>query len=538
MDAATLDHEVVIVGAGFGGMGAAIELKRQGLTDLAILEREDDLGGTWHVNHYPGLAVDIASVTYSYSFAPNPHWSRLFAPGAELKKYAEHIADEYDLRRHMEFGLAVTAAEWNDDGQFWTVHTADGASRTARYLVTATGFLSQPHTPDFPGIDTFAGDIIHTTAWRDGYDFAGKRVAVIGTGATAVQLIPEIARTAKSLTVFQRTPIWVVPKVDFAIPGPVQTLFGKVPLTQKAARLVNTSLLEALMVFGVLHFKQAKPGNKLAALLSKAHLRVQVRDAQTRRALTPSYDFGCKRPTFSNTYFRVFNQPNVHLETGSIERVEPGGIVCAGPNVAGAGSATSGPNVAGTGSAASGGKTEIDTLVLATGFNLWDTNFPAFQIVGREGRDLGKWWREGRFQAYEGISVPKLPNFLSLNSPYSYSGLSYFTTIEGQMKHIARLFTELRRRGAQTFEVTQEANDRYLDRATKALDSSVFYAGDCSGSRSYYFNQHGEATLLRPSSTLSTLREMDSYPLDDYTYRTAPVTRSAVAEPIEPIPAT
>lgn len=503
-----IDYDAVIVGAGFGGMGAAIELRRQGLHNLAILEREDDLGGTWHVNHYPGLAVDIASVTYSYSFEPNPYWSRLFAPGGELKKYADHIADKYDLRRFMKFGVVVQRAQWDDDGGFWTVWTGDGASYTARFLVTATGFLSQPHTPDFPGMDTFAGKILHTTAWEDGYDFTGKRAAVIGTGATAVQLIPEIAREAKALTVFQRTPIWVVPKVDFAIPRPVQGLFARVPLTQKAARLVNTSLLEALMVFGVLHFKQAKPGNRLAALLGKAHLRAQVRDRKTRRELTPSYDFGCKRPTFSNTYFRVFNQPNVTLQTSPIAAVEPDGIV-----------------------SEDGTKTVIDTLVLATGFNLWDTNFPAFEIVGREGRDLGKWWRDGRFQAYEGIAVPKLPNFLSLNSPYSYSGLSYFTTIEGQMKHIARLFGELRRRGADVFEVTEQANTSYLDRVSSALGSSVFYAGDCTGSRSYYFNQHGEATLLRPSSTLATLREMDSFPLDDYAYRTV------AAEPAETIPA-
>ena len=496
MGTRTIDHDVVIVGAGFGGIGAAIEFKRQGLTELAILEREDDLGGTWHVNHYPGLAVDIASVTYSYSFEPNPHWSRLFAPGAELKAYAEHIADKYDLRRHMEFGTAVTRATWDDDGRFWTVQTADGRTRTARYLVTATGFLSQPHTPDFPGIDSFAGKIIHTTAWEDGYDVVGKRVAMIGTGATAVQLIPEIARTtAAALTVFQRTPIWVVPKIDFPIPRIVQQIFAAVPLTQRAARLVNTTLLEALMIFGVLHFKQAKLGNKAAAVLGKAHLRAQVRDAGTRRKLTPSYDFGCKRPTFSNTYFRVFNQPNVTLVTSSIERVEPDAIVTV-----------------------DGVRTEIDTLVLATGFNLWDSNFPAFEIIGRQGRDLGRWWRAGRFQAYEGITVPRMPNLLSLNSPYSYSGLSYFTTIEGQMKHIARLFGELRRRGAEVFEVTEAANTRYLDRSTAALDSSVFYAGDCSGSRSYYFNQHGEATLLRPSSTLAGLREMSSFPLDDYTY--------------------
>ncbi|WOC13155.1 flavin-containing monooxygenase [Gordonia sp. MP11Mi] len=492
------DFEAIIVGAGFGGMGAAIELKRQGVERLTILEREDDLGGTWHVNHYPGLAVDIASVTYSYSFEPNPSWSRLFAPGAELKKYAEHVADKYGLRSHMEFGVVVASASWDDDSETWTVHTADGRALTTRYLVTATGFLSQPYTPDFPGIDSFAGEIIHTTAWRDGYDFTGKTAAVIGTGATAVQLIPEIARTARRLTVFQRTPIWVVPKVDFAIPRPVRKLFAAVPVTQKAARAVNTSLLEMLMVFGVLHYRQAKPGNQLAALLAKAHLRLQVRDAATRRQLTPSYDFGCKRPTFSNSYFRAFNRPDVDLQTSSIARVEPDGIVV-----------DSGTHET---------KVEVDTLVLATGFNLWDVNFPAFTITGRGGRDLGKWWREGRFQAYEGITVPAFPNFLTLNSPYSYSGLSYFTTIEGQMRHMARLFGELRRRGSSRFEVTAEANERFLDDATRRLGDSVFYAGDCSQSRSYYFNQHGEATLLRPQSTLSTLREMESFPLDDYVY--------------------
>ncbi|MGB6243850.1 flavin-containing monooxygenase [Gordonia sp. (in: high G+C Gram-positive bacteria)] len=495
-----VDHEVIIVGAGFGGMGAAIEFGRLGIDDIVILEREDDLGGTWHVNHYPGLAVDIASVTYSYSFEPNPNWSRLFAPGAELKAYAEHVADAYDLRGHMEFGVAVERAEWDDDAGRWTVHTASGAARTARYLVTATGFLSQPHTPDFPGMDSFAGEVIHTTAWPDGYDFAGKRAAVIGTGATAVQLIPEIARTARELTVFQRTPIWVVPKIDFPIPRAVRGLFARVPLTQRAARVVNTSLLEVLMVFGVLHYRQAKPGNRAAALLAKAHLRVQVRDRATRRALTPHYDFGCKRPTFSNSYFRVFNRPDVRVETGTIARVEADGIV----------------TVDGT-------KIEIDTLVLATGFNLWDVNFPAFPIIGRDGRDLGRWWREGRFQAYEGITVPKFPNFLTLNSPYSYSGLSYFTTIEGQMRHIGRLFGRLRDLRADRFEITDEANARFLARMTENLASSVFYAGDCAGARSYYFNQHEEATLLRPNATLTALREQGRFPLDDYRYGDAAV---------------
>ncbi|MFT3900746.1 MAG: NAD(P)/FAD-dependent oxidoreductase [Gordonia sp. (in: high G+C Gram-positive bacteria)] len=491
----TPEYDAVIVGAGFGGMGSAIELKRQGVENIAIVEREDDLGGTWHVNHYPGLAVDIASVTYSYSFEPNPYWSRFYAPGRELKKYAEHVADKYDLRRHMTFGEQIQRAEWDEKNSLWRVFSEDGTERTSRFLLTATGFLSQPHFPDIPGIKSFEGKVIHTTAWEDGHDFTDKRVAVIGTGATAVQLIPEIAKQARELTVYQRTPIWVMPKVDFDIPRPVQQLFARVPLTQKAARLANTTLLEIIMVTGVLHFKQFKFGNKGAARAAKAFLRREVPDPELRKKLTPDYDFGCKRPTFSNEYFATFNKPNVHLETSTIERIEADGIVTV-----------------------DGNKTEIDTLVLATGFDLWDTNFPAFEIRGRDGMDLGKWWRAERFQAYEGITVPKFPNFMTLNSPYSYSGLSYFTTIEGQMKHIARLLTEFKRRRATTFEVTEAANTRFLDDATRRLDSSVFYNGDCATSRSYYFNHAGEATLLRPRSTPGTLREMSTFPLSDYEF--------------------
>jgi cation diffusion facilitator CzcD-associated flavoprotein CzcO len=488
-------HDAVIVGAGFGGMGAAIQLKRLGIDDLVILERESDLGGTWHVNRYPGLAVDIASVTYSYSFEPNPYWSRMFAPGAELKRYAAHVADKYGLRELMRFDTRVERACWDADTETWSVEVAGGEPITTRYLLTATGFLSQPRRPDIPGIESFAGNVIHTTDWDDGYDLTGKRAAVIGTGATAVQLIPEIAPLLDELTVYQRTPIWVTPKQDGAIPRPVQNLFARVPVTQRAARLANTSLLELMMVSAVLHFRQAQVLNRGAALVAKAHLYRQIRDPELRRQLTPDYDFGCKRPTFSNTYYPTFNRPNVHLETTPIARIERDGIVTA-----------------------DGAKTEIDTLILATGFDIWQTNFPAIEIIGRDGRNLGEWWRANRFQAYEGVAVPYFPNYITLSSPYSYSGLSYFTTIESQMRHLARLFGELRRRGATTFEVSEQANAEFLDRMRGRLGDSVFNLGSCSTARSYYFNQHGEAAILRPTSTINAFREADRFPLDDYAY--------------------
>jgi cation diffusion facilitator CzcD-associated flavoprotein CzcO len=325
-------YDAVIVGAGFGGMGAAIQLKRNGYDDLLILERESDLGGTWHVNRYPGLAVDIPSSTYSYSFEPNPYWSRLFAPGAELKKYAVHVAEKYDLLKYMRFDTVVSGAAWDEDESVWRVSLQGGETVTATYLVTATGFLSQPKMPDIEGIDTFQGKVIHTTAWDDSYDLTGKRAAIIGTGATAVQLIPEVAKQVADLTVYQRTAIWVSPKSDAGIPKVVQKAFAALPFTQKAVRLTGTSLLELMMVAGVLEYKNMSFVGKIATQACKAHMRRQVKDPETRRKLTPDYTFGCKRPTFSNTYFPTFNKKHVHLETNSITRIDESGIVTADGN--------------------------------------------------------------------------------------------------------------------------------------------------------------------------------------------------------------
>jgi cation diffusion facilitator CzcD-associated flavoprotein CzcO len=485
--------DAVIVGAGFGGMGAAIQLNRLGYDNFVMLDRENDLGGTWHVNRYPGLAVDVASTTYSYWFEPNPYWSRLFAPGPDVKRYADHVADKYDVRRYMRFNTTVDGARWDEDSRVWRVALKDGETLTSRYLITATGFLSQPHTPDIPGITSFDGKIIHTTAWDDGHDFTGRRVGLIGTGATAVQLIPELGKTVADLTVYQRTPIWVAPKIDFPFSPAVQRLFARVPLAQRAVRLVTDTVFELMVVTGVLNYRYFRRLSIAAMDLCKIHRFVQIRDKALRRKLTPDYDIGCKRPSWSNDYYRAFTKPHVHLETNGIERIEPDGIV--------------------TGD---GNKTQIDTLVLATGFDLWEANFPAFEVVGREGRNLGKWWRENRFQAYQGVSMPYFPNFLSLASPYAFLGLNFFNTMEYQMRHMDRLFGEVKRQSATTFEITEDANTRYLDRMTELLGDSLFTIGNCATSRSYYFNPSGEATLLRPMSTRAALREASRFPLSDY----------------------
>jgi cation diffusion facilitator CzcD-associated flavoprotein CzcO len=485
--------DVVIVGAGFGGMGAAIELNRAGYDNIAILDREDDLGGTWYVNRYPGLAVDIPSPTYSYWFEPNPYWSRLHAPGGELKRYADHVAGKYGLRRFMRFCTTVEGARWDEDAQVWRVTLAGGETLTTRFLITATGYLSQPRIPDIPGVDSFAGKTIHTAKWDDGYRLEDRRVGVIGTGVTAVQLIPELAEKVSDLTVYQRTAIWVVPKVDFPIPPAMQRLFARLPILQRILRFVTDVLAEVGISTAVINYRKTPFVNASAAMFSRMFLFTSIRDKALRRKLTPTYEFGCKRTTFNNDYYRTFSRANVHLEAAGIERIEPDGIVTT-----------------------DGRKTPIDTLVLATGFDLWEANFPAIEVVGRNGRNLGKWWRENRFQTYEGVSIPDFPNYLNLSSPYGFVGASYFSMMECQMRHMNRLFGEMRRTGSSTFEVTDEANARFFSDISERLGDMVYFRGNCASSRSYHFR--GDATIVRPSSRRKAVRESDRFALSDYSF--------------------
>ena len=352
-------YDVVIVGAGFGGIGAAIELNRLGYDNVVILEREDEFGGTWHVNHYPGLAVDIPSTTYSYWFEPNPYWSRLFAPGDELKRYADHVADKYDLRRFMRFNTTVEGARWDEDAQVWQVALAGGETLTARFLVTATGFLSQPHMPEIPGIDGFDGKVMHTADWDDSHDFRARRVGVIGTGATAIQLIPELATRLSELTVYQRTAIWVVPRLTLDSPRGAAA-FRPVAALQRILRWVTDGLSEIRTSRGAelpLFQARQRRRNRTCASSSCSCRSATKRCGASSRRTTNSAAKG----RHSNDYFRTFSRPHVRLEAAGNERIDPDGIVTT-----------------------DGHKAEIDTLVLATGFDLWDANFPAIEVVGRQ----------------------------------------------------------------------------------------------------------------------------------------------------------
>jgi cation diffusion facilitator CzcD-associated flavoprotein CzcO len=308
-----------------------------------------------------------------------------------------------------------------------------------------------------------------------------------------VQLIPELAKEAADLTVYQRTPTWVLPKFDFVFPGFLQRLFVRAPFAQRVLRFFTDNSMDVAMLVAMWKFRYFRGVNAGAAAAGKLNQFLWIRDRELRRKLTPSYDYGCKRPTLSNSYYRAFARPHVHLETTGIDRIERDGIVTR-----------------------DGEKRVIDTLVLATGFDVWESNLPAIEVIGRDGRDLGKWWRENRFQAYEGMSVPGFPNFLTSASPYAWVGLSWFNTVEYQMRHMERLFGELQRRRAVTFEVTEEANARFLDQMTELLGDSVFRLGNCAGSRSYWFHHSGDAPLFRPTSARRAVREQQHFPLSDY----------------------
>jgi len=488
------DHEVVVVGAGFSGIGASKRLSDAGFDDHVLIEEGSDVGGTWYWNRYPGVAVDIPSFSYQFSFERSTRWSRMYAPGQELYAYARHCADKYRVRQRVRFGTRVTGASFDDDEHLWRLATSAGDEVTARFVIGATGVLSQPKPPDIPGLRGFGGATIHTARWDPGIDLRGKRVAVIGTGASAVQVIPEIAPVVEQLTVFQRTPIWCMPKPDVPLPGPLRWSMRRLPMGDLAGRWASQLFVEATFPLP-LHWGGLIPVSGLAERVGRRHLRTQVHDPVLREKLTPRYAVGCKRPSFHNKYLATFNRHNVLLETTPIKRVTKTGIRTEGDAFH-----------------------KADVLILATGFKVFEHgNVPPFPTRGTGGVDLEQWWDENRLQAYEGVSVPGFPNLFTIIGPYGYNGSSYFNLIETQTRHIARVLKRARREQTTRVEVRREANDRYFKQMLSRRGSQIVWQDSCSLANSYYFDKHGDVPF-RPSPTLETMWRSARFNLDDYRF--------------------
>ena len=489
-----VDHEIVVIGAGFSGIGAAIKLDRAGFRDFVVLDEADGVGGTWHWNTYPGVAVDIPSFSYQFSFEKRADWSRVYAPGRELKAYADHCTDKYGVRDHMRLNTRVTGARFDEDADAWSIDTAGGRTITARFVIGATGVFSQPKLPDIPGVETFAGPAIHTARWDHSVPLRGRRVAVIGTGASAIQLIPAIAPEVREVLVFQRTPIWCLPKLDAPLGGRARAILRRVPGAMLAARWISQAFVELTFVL-VAHFAGTFPFLPARGEAEARKLLQDVADPDVRDRLTPRYRLGCKRPSFSNEYVRAFNRDDVHLVTSPIEAITPQGI-----------------------RTADGVEHEVDVLVLATGFKVFDKgNMPPFPVRGAGALDLAQWWDENRQQAYEGVSVPGFPNWFSILGPYGFNGQSYFGLIETQMRHIVRCLERARRRGATRIEITPEANRRYFESVLARRGNQVFFRGSCANANSYYFDAHGDVPF-RPSLSLEAAWRSARFDLDDYAF--------------------
>ncbi|MCT7365848.1 hypothetical protein A7G45_23580 [Mycolicibacterium llatzerense] len=500
VSAGELDHEYVVIGAGVAGIGVGARLTTAGIDDFVILERAGNVGGTWRDNVYPGVAVDVPGWAYQFSFELNAEWSRLFPPGAEIQTYLEHCADKYALRPRLRLHTEVYDVVYDAHRGAWTVHTSAGRLR-ARYVVIAIGPFAEPKLPDIPGLDDFKGTVVHTAKWTPGTDVTDENVAVIGTGATAVQVIPEISDHARQLLVFQRTPIWIVPKFDFPLGNKFRSFLRSAPFANRFVRVATAIAAESFGV-GLFAFYRDFPfPAKAVAFIAKMHLRRQVRDRQTRQKLSPNYDFGCKRPTISNKYLRTYSRPNVELITDGIERVTPHGI-----------------------KTVNGKEHNVSMIILATGFGTADPNRrPPVKVVGAGGNDLHTFWRTNRPQAYEGTSVPGFPNLFFVFGPYAFNAGSYTNLVENQATHIIRVTTEARRRGMPTVEITAKANAAYLKAVRSRIEHTIFKATECSGANSYYFDEFGDVSIFRPHTAPEGIWRARRFPLDDYTF-SAPTT--------------
>jgi cation diffusion facilitator CzcD-associated flavoprotein CzcO len=460
---------VAIVGAGFGGLGMAIRLKQAGIDDFVVFERDAEVGGTWWANTYPGCQCDIPSHLYSYSFAPNSEWTRTYPLQPEIRDYLRDCTDRFGVRDHIHFNCPVQRADWDEDAGVWRIDTPDG-SFTAQLLVGAPGPLSEPAIPALPGLDQFEGTAFHTALWNHEHDVSGGRVAVIGTGASAIQAVPQIQPLVEHLTVFQRTAPWVVPHRDRPITRFEHRLYGRFPALQ---RLVRTSVYASreLLVTGLAYRPKLM---KAVQRMAEGHLAKQIPDEELRARLTPDYVIGCKRILPSNTWYPAITRANVDVVTAGVTEVRPNGVV-----------------------AADGSFHEVDTLIFATGFHVTDGPFAQF-ITGRDGVTLADLW-QGSPQAYRGTAVPGFPNLFWLigaNTGLGHNSMVFM--IESHLNYVLGALGAMERGGATRIEVRPEVYDAYNAELQSRLAGTVWNTGGCS---SWYLDANGRNSTIWPDFT-------------------------------------
>ncbi|MCV7288516.1 NAD(P)/FAD-dependent oxidoreductase [Mycolicibacterium wolinskyi] len=491
-------YDTLIVGAGFTGIGAAIKLTEAGVDDFVILDRSDRVGGTWRDNTYPGAACDIPSLLYSFSFVKNPDWSRAYSPADEICRHIEDMVDTFDLRRHIQFGVEVNGLAFDETDGVWTVKTTGRKRFRARTVVLASGPLPDHKWPDIRGLDTYEGHKIHSARWDHDYDFTDKRVAVIGTGASAVQIIPELVKTAGFVKVFQRTPGWVIPRLDIATPPAARTLFSKVPAAQQLARQILFWGHEAsatAMVWDT-------PLTGLVARLGKAHLNRQVKDPWLRRQLTPDFTPGCKRMLVSSDYYPALQRDNCKLIDWPIATMSPVGI-----------------------RTSDGIEHHLDAVVFATGYDVHLTG-PPYPVTGLGGRSLADEWSGGA-QAYKSINAHGYPNLFLMTGPNSGPGHnSLLVYVEGQIDYAVTAITTILRNNLRYLDVRADVQQRYNARLQKRLTKTTWMSG-CS---SWYLTADGFNASMYPGFATQYLRQMRDFRFGDYNAAVRGVSDTASAQ--------
>lgn len=465
--AASADFPIAIIGAGFAGIGMAIQLRKAGIESFTMFERAAEVGGTWRDNTYPGCACDVPSHVYSFSFEQNPNWTRVFAGSSEIQAYLVRLVEKWQLRPRLRFNTDIVGARFDEERGQWQLTTSSGEVVTARVVISGVGGLVDPAYPKIPGLDEFTGAKFHTARWNHDYDLTGKRVAVIGTGASAIQVVPSIAPLVERLLVFQRTPAWIMPKHDRFYRASTQHFLARHPLLLNLSRYSKYLLSE---VFGPMVFLDSKRLSAVGERVSLHHLGASVRNREVRAKLRPTFQFGCKRVLISDDYWPTFDRENVDLITDGVSEIRGDKI-----------------------RTADGQEYPVDAIVLATGFKLGLANAP-FPVYGRGGRSLDEAWKGGAV-AYKGMAVSGFPNWFILMGPNTGPGhTSVLVYTEAQIQYALQAIHELRSRRLKYVDVKQDVQDQY----NRQIQGRMKYMTWGSGCQSWYLSPDGSNHSLFP----------------------------------------
>ena len=475
----------LIIGAGFAGLCSAIKLQEDGETDFLVVEKGPDVGGTWRDNTYPGAACDVPSQLYSYSFAPNPDWSSSYSPQPQIQAYIKKVADRAGVLDRFVFDTVMESADWDEHAQQWVVRTSAGTV-TSTTLIVGAGGLSEPKLPQIDGIDTFQGELFHSARWDHDVDLAGKRVAVIGTGASAIQIIPELQKVAAHVDVYQRTAPYVVPRNDRTYTRVERALFKRIPALQKVYRTVLYWGKELLVPGFTVSSKLATPAKKLALF----NLNKGIKDPELRAKVTPTFEIGCKRILISNSYYPALASDNVELITDPIAKVTGDAVVTA-----------------------DGAEHPIDVLVVATGF--FTTELPiAEEIRGRDGASLADTWRNDGMAAYKGTTIHGFPNLFMIVGPNTGLGhSSMIFMIESQVEYLRDAVRTMALNQYATVEPTAEAQQEWNHKLQRRMKRTVWNTGGCS---SWYLDAHGKNTVLWPRATFTFRQALGEFDIAAY----------------------